>query len=113
MIIYIAGPYSANTKEEVISNIARARIVAHDLWEAGYPTICPHMNTAEFDDINKSIFYAGDLEILEKCDAVVLLPHWKTSMGARMEVQHAIKHGIRIYKNVGEFLRLMGRAMYA
>lgn len=113
MIIYIAGPHTGKDKAETLSNIAKARCVAHDCWAAGYATICPHMNTAEFDDISKSIFYAGDLEILEKCDAVVLLPHWKTSMGARMEVQHAIKHGIRIYENVGEFLRLMGRAMYA
>lgn len=102
MIIYLAGPYTGKDKGETVSNIAKARCVAHDCWEAGYATICPHMNTAEFDDIEPSTFYAGDLEILERCDCVLLIPGWDASFGARLEVKHARRLGIPIYVSLKE-----------
>lgn len=106
MLIYIAGPYTGKDKKETISNIAKARCLAHDCWEAGYATICPHMNTAEFDDISPEVFYIGDLEIMERCDCVLLIPGWEKSFGARLETRFAKKLGIPIYKSLDEIKRM-------
>jgi len=84
MVIYIAGPY----RGDVDTNIANARKVAIELWEAKHAPICPHLNTAHFNDdcnIEDDDYIRGDLKILAKCDAAVFLPNWKKSAGATAE----------------------------
>lgn len=97
MIVYTAGPY----RGDVLGNILQARKVAIELWEKGYTVICPHMNTAFFDfdcSVDNSVYLAGDLEILERCDAIVMLPNWEQSDGARAELDFAQRMNIPDYK---------------
>ncbi len=73
-LVYIAGPYSngGSTREE---NVALARKVAREYWCKGYAVICPHLNTHDFDDeISYEDILAGDLEIVRRCDIIVMLP---------------------------------------
>jgi uncharacterized ferredoxin-like protein len=42
-------------------------------------------------------FLRMDLEWLRLCDAIVLLPGWQTSRGARMECEEALKEGLVIW----------------
>lgn len=96
ILIYIAGPYSngGGTREE---NVAMARKVALEYWRRGYSVICPHLNTHDFDeDLSYDEILEGDLEIVKRCDKIVMLPDWINSKGARREHDEARKWCLEI-----------------
>lgn len=96
MLIYLSGPYRGN----IAKNIEAARRVAVELWEQGYTVICPHLNTAFFERDCKITddYIRRDLEIVSRCDAVILLPGWQCSEGAREEKRAAEDLGIAVYE---------------
>lgn len=96
-LAYIAGPYRAKTRIGIIKNIMAARKVAQELWKAGYAVICPHSNSALFSSVPEESFIDGDIEILKRCDAVVLVPEWEESTGTLSEIEVAIANGIPVY----------------
>lgn len=94
-LIYLAGKYSG----DVDANIAEARRWAVKLWEAGYAVICPHLNTAHMEIDCKAQYedyLRGDFMMIERCDAIFLLPNWQDSSGATREREHAIANGIHV-----------------
>lgn len=102
-VVYICGPYTGSGETSKIGNILVAKNAAIDIWSMGHAVVCPHMNTMDFElhDIGSSIPYEtwieGDLAILKRCDAVVILPGWEASRGAKEEVQFALANKIPIY----------------
>lgn len=94
-VAYVAGPYRGKTIRDVVENIREAEAAAVELWKRGYAVICPHKNTALLDGIaTDEVFLQGDLEILKRCDLLVLLPRWQESAGAVAEHDYAREHGI-------------------
>lgn len=92
MISYLAGPYRGKNWLERQINIAYARAVAKQLWSEGKTVICPHMNSANFDKCaTDKQFLDGYLEILSKCDEVLLLPGWNQSEGTKAEIRKAVE----------------------
>lgn len=92
MILYTAGPYRAPSMWGIHNNIESAKIVARQLWLAGHAVICPHANSAFMDGPageTDATFLNGDLEILGRCDGIVMLPGWEASHGAVAELRHA------------------------
>lgn len=90
-VIYVIGPYRAETLAGVRRNIERAREVAEWLWSEfggmGVAVICPHLNSALMDGVAKDkVFLDGDLEILRRCDGAVCVPGWQFSEGSCGEV---------------------------
>src|SRR3990167_11533393 len=78
MLVYTAGKY----RGDVDKNIDDAKKVAIDLWEMGYVVICPHLNTDHFENDCKvidDVYLKGDLEIILRCDAMVMIPGWRDS----------------------------------
>jgi len=101
MIVYVAGAYRGKSKNklinkvQVISNIMKARRVAKELWRHGYTVICPHCNSILMDGIvDDEVFLKGDLEILQRCDAIYMMDDWWLSSGAKSEYKFAIDHEI-------------------
>jgi hypothetical protein len=95
-LLYVSGKYSGN----VCENIHNARIVSIKLWEAGFAVITPHLNSAHMELDCKSTyddFIAGDIEILRRCDAIIMLPDWQSSAGAVIERKKAIEFMIPVY----------------
>lgn len=86
-LIYVAGPYTADTLVEVLANVKVASEVAQRIWRAGHVAICPHLNTFEFEvgEDPHTTFLVGDFEIISRCDGVVMLPGWRKSYGAMAE----------------------------
>ena len=88
-VAYVAGPYRASTPWGVHLNIEAAKAVAFELWRMGYAVLCPHANTAMMDFGCDEVFLDGDLEILKRCDLVVVCPGWESSEGTQAEIAHA------------------------
>lgn len=100
MILYIAGPYRGATPEIIKQNIQNAREVAVVVWEAGHVAICPHLNTACFEEdcqVPNHRYLSGDLDILARCDGLILTLDWERSEGARAEKTFAEQHDIPVW----------------
>ena len=100
-LIYLAGPYTGSCSVECTQNIRIAESYAMHLWNLGYPTICPHLNSAHFDGCApESLFLSGTLLMLEKCDVVVLIEGWRESNGTLGEIYRANELAIPVYDGV-------------
>ena len=96
-LAYIAGPYRAETPSGIVKNIRNAEAVAIKYWQKGYAVICPHKNTALFDGLcPDETWLDGDIEILKRCDLVVMATGWRNSAGSIYEHETAILNGIEV-----------------
>ena len=96
LIVYVSGKYSGNIDE----NIALARKVAIEVWESGNVALTPHLNTAHFEQDCKCSYddyMNGYLDLVWKCDAILMLPGWEQSNGAIKELNLARKELIPEY----------------
>lgn len=85
-VVYVAGPYRAATPFQIQKNIREAAEIALKYWKLGFAVICPHTNTALFDgEAPDEVWLTGDLELIRRCDVVVMTPRWKASVGAIAE----------------------------
>ena len=76
----------------------RAMAVALEIWRMGAVALCPHANTMFFQSAaDDSVWLDGDIELLNRCDAVVMTPDWERSAGARAERDHAVAEGIPVF----------------
>ena len=104
-VVYVAGPFRGANSWEMEQNIRRAETLALEVWRAGFACICPHTNTRFYQGAAPdNVWLDGDLEIVKRCDAVVLTPDWQKSSGARAEVEFAVKHKIPVYFSLQDML---------
>ncbi|MDD5048077.1 MAG: DUF4406 domain-containing protein [Methanoregulaceae archaeon] len=100
-VLYLSGPLSHPDPHHGIElNILRASEIALKCWDRGWAVICPHKNCAGFqhyDHIPWRAWIEGDIEIMLRCDAVLMLPGWQDSDGAREEHFVAIKERIPVF----------------
>ncbi len=88
MLVYVSGAYSG----DIDTNIERAANIAAELWEKGHAVLCPHINTAHFELRCKATYEQyinGDLNMVARCDAMVMVPGWESSKGATIEKNYA------------------------
>lgn len=97
--IYIAGPYRADTPEQVDADIEVARQTMAALYRLGHVPFCPHSMTARFErdfpEFPNDLYLATDLVWLRFCDAILMLPRWAQSTGARVELALASRLGLQ------------------
>lgn len=90
-LVYIAGPFRARTAWDIEENVRHAERIGVEVARAGAMPVIPHANTRYFSGINDDQFWLdGTLEMLKRCDAIVLSPHWQRSAGSRGEREHAL-----------------------
>ncbi len=100
-VAYVIGPYRGQTHNEVAENIAAARDVAAHLWSLGYAALCPHLNSAFMSGVApEQTFLDGTLEMLRRCDLVVMVRGWTDSMGSVYEFEEAGSLGIPVYTDI-------------
>ena len=100
-IAYVAGPYRGPTHHAVATNIAAARSVATHLWSLGYAVICPHLNSAFMSGVApEETFLEGGLEMIRRCDMLVLVEGWQASEGTAREIEVAREHGIPVFSDI-------------
>jgi len=92
LVAYTAGKYRAESEWELEENIRLAEYWAARCWKIGLAVICPHKNTAHFGNcmgIEDQVWLDGDLEIIKRCDILIVLPNWATSSGTKAEIKLA------------------------
>ena len=100
-VIYVAGPFRGPSHWAIAENIRNAERLALQVWNLGHAALCPHANTAHFQDAAPDeVWLKGDLEMLLRCDAIIMTPDWERSSGAKAERQFAIEHGIPVFTNI-------------
>lgn len=96
-VYYIAGPYRTDTEHGIVENIRKAETVAIKVWKAGHVALCPHLNSSLMGGVvEDKAFLDGDIELLYRCDGIVLVDGWSKSKGTMAEIAFAIKNFIPI-----------------
>jgi hypothetical protein len=105
ILVYVAGRYRAPTHYEVARNIAAARAIGEAVCALGlnaYPLI-PHCNTAHMDGLREDGYWlAGTMQVLRRCDCVLLVPGWESSSGTRAEIREAETLGKPVFHAVDD-----------
>ena len=100
-VIYVAGPYRGPHAWAIEENIRRAERLALAVWHLGAAALCPHTNTRFFQGAAPDdLWLAGDLELLIRCDAVILTADWDRSVGAGIERAVAERRGIPVFESI-------------
>lgn len=112
MIVFVSGPYRGTSKYYLINrlqrlrNILRAYRVSKELWSLGMIVFTPHLNSVWMDGcVHDDFFLNGCLEILLKCDCVLMLDGWDQSVGAKEELRTALTRNIPVYYTVFELIK--------
>lgn len=97
-VLYVSGPLRAKTAWDVERNVRRAELVSLRLWQMGFAVMCPHTNTRHMNGaVYHETFMRGDLELMRRCDGIVMLPRWQESAGAARERQAAQEAGLPVF----------------
>lgn len=95
---YVAGPFRGKSHWEIAENIRNAERLALEVWRLGAACICPHSNTAHFQDAAPDhVWLDGDLEMLARCDFVLMTPDYQRSSGATAELKFAQEKRIPVF----------------
>ena len=98
LVLYLASPYRGRNEWDTYLNITSAHLAAKQIWSKGHACISPVSNTAWMGEMNDHNFWMrGDLEILARCDGLVLNLGWEKSHGCNEEYQEAIRLNMTIY----------------
>lgn len=95
-LLYLAGPYSAPTPEGVAANVAAAVAEAKKIATRfpGIFPVVPHTFSGGGDWGQSYEFWlAGTMEVMRRCDAVLMLSGWGHSKGAQEELREAERLG--------------------
>lgn len=89
-LVYIAGPYTAATDEEIEANILAAEELARRIIARTDKVAClvPHSIGRNFKrgPGSPQYWYDATLRMLEPCDALITVGNWRASKGTRNEV---------------------------
>jgi len=114
-VVYIIGPFRADSLWQIEENIRFAEVVGKLVLEAGAMPIIPHANTRLYfmHIVPESIILEGTREILRRCDMAVTTQGdaWEDSEGSVGEVELARELNIPVLtgwccaQDVEDFIR--------
>jgi len=109
--VYVAGPFTAKRTWEVECNVRRAEQMAFALLDSievddnVFP-IVPHTMSRFFHGVRSGDYWiAGTLELLDRCDSMIVCDGWEESTGTLNEIEHCKKHGIPFYYGLDQWLQ--------
>ncbi len=108
-VIYLAAPFRALTPWRIAENVRRAERLALSVWKLGAACLCPHGNTQHFQgECPDQVWLDGDLELMGRCDAVLMGEGWEDSIGAMWEREVALKGGMPVFANLDDLAAWLG-----
>lgn len=108
-IVFISGPLTTGAgsekltlKEYIADNVKKAEKYQIALANAGIGCFCAHTHTSNHSEKGsvapEQYYYELDLQFLYRAsDAVLAMPGWEKSKGAKAEVRWAIKNKLPIF----------------
>lgn len=97
-VVYIAGPYRGDNAWHVEKNIQAAEELAFEVTDIGAMPLCPHSMCRYWNGTRTDKFWLdGTLELMRRCDAVLLLRGWSSSAGSRAEKDEAERLGMPVF----------------
>jgi len=102
MRIYIAGPYSADTEEEMLANTNKAIDAGVAIYYKGHVPYIPHLFhfvSKRHGDMCWADYMCIGIQWLKKCDAILYLG---SSKGADIELHLARKWGLKAFNSIDE-----------
>ena len=106
-MIYISGPMKNMTD----GNMPAFDEAEKQLKEMGYETLNPHKIGEElnirFFEMGKVPTYEDYLkediiQMLAKCDKVLVLPGWRNSKGSKLEIANALACGLDVFFDISD-----------
>jgi hypothetical protein len=106
MKIYVAGPYTDDTMEQIEENVQRAIDAGIHIWKKGHFPLIPHL--LHWVDLRANEngvpmdwkdYMLWDAPWLDHCDALYLLAE---SKGALIELERASEKGLVIFRALEE-----------
>ena len=86
-VVYVAGPYRADTEEEINANIREACSIGAELRKAGYTVIIPHIESYMFEDaLTEEEWLEHGISLLKRANAVYDFRNGRKSTGTEDEV---------------------------
>lgn len=99
-LVYVAGAFTAPTPYGVRVNIQHAEEWSAALISLGIFPVCPHLAVGCFGGLApESFFLAGTLELMRRCDGVLMVPGWQASRGSVAERAEALRLGIPVWED--------------
>ena len=107
-LVYIAGPYRASDPWFIEQNIRKAEELCLAVWKRGHVGICVHsMCRFMYNSAPDEVWIKGDLELLHRCDSMLLVEGWENSEGTLGEIEYCKEHGIPFYTDLQECIGVM------
>ena len=99
-VAYIAGSYRAPTVYGIKQNIQKAEDVTVKYLKKGYIVFCPHKAWGFLDgslsDTDGERWLVFGIEMLKRCDVIIMMRDWRSSEGACAEHQIAKERGLKV-----------------
>src|SRR5512143_3243137 len=107
-VIYVAGKYRGPHAWAIENNIRRAEELALEVWAMGAVALCPHANTRFYQGaLPDEVWLEGDLELLRRCDVILMVPGWQESQGAMVEKKSAEQFGLHVFTSTEQLRAAM------
>jgi hypothetical protein len=105
---YLSAPMSAATAESRNRLRFAALEASLQLWEGEALHYCPHAASPAIGttDVEYERWMAMDLEVLRRCDWIVMVGDWAKSAGCKREFNLAQSLGIPVAFSVAEALQI-------
>lgn len=97
-LVYIAGAYRGSSAWQTEQNIRQAELCGLEVAEMGAMPVIPHTMTRYFDGtVTHQFWLAGTLELMRRCDALLIVPGWENSAGTKAEIAEAERLRIPVF----------------
>jgi hypothetical protein len=106
IVIYVAGPYTAATKEGVKANISEAAEVAAEIRRAGFSAVVPHLESLyNIACISEGAWIEHGIALLRRCDAIFDFRRGRKSAGTEIEVRISKLRGMPRFTTVTDLVK--------
>lgn len=108
-LVYVGGPFRSHSPWKVYQNVLAAERHAADvLQSSSLVPIVPHVLTRNLDPLQSDEYWLrATLAIMERCDALYIVPGWEDSIGTLGEIRRALELAKPVFFG-RERLRLYG-----